>query len=137
MRISKNSAFMYADITLKDLGECDVNKAVAEFESAPWQEQFAFSDKLTKEGEDSVLPDITFPIDDVHLTVQLAEDGVNFNVEVWVNTGKKFLRIFGGKKCFELKKVSHDKAIEYIRAFFGMDNQLQLAFFEKESKTYS
>ena len=136
MRIAK-VAFMNADITLNKLGDIGLTKSIEEFNNSPWKEQFGVAVEIEEKGADCVSPDITFRIDDVHLSAQLAEDGTSFNVEVWVVTGKKFLGIFGGRKCYAIQNTSQEKVVEYLEVFFGTDNSSQMKYFSNEAESLS
>jgi hypothetical protein len=136
MRIAKVT-FMNADMTLNDLGGIGLTKSIEEFNNSPWKEQFGVALEIEEKGADCVSPDITFRIDDVHLCAQLAEDGTSFNVEVWVVTGKKFLGIFGGSKCYQIQNTSREKVVEYPEAFFGTENSSQMEYFSNEAESLS
>jgi hypothetical protein len=136
MRMAK-VAFMNADITLNDLGDIGLTKSIEEFNKSPWKEQFGVAIEIEEKGGNCISPDITFRIDDVHLSAQLAKDGASFNVEVWVVTGKKILGIFGGSKCYKIQNRSQEKVVEYLEVFLALRIVHKWSIFQMKWKVSS
>jgi hypothetical protein len=131
MNVAKTSV-MLANIEVRVLGEYSIEEALAAFDTFPWAEELARTERLEAEGKDCVSPDMTFSMSPFHFTVTVHDTSPTLDVELCVPKRGKILGLTTrSTKFFEFKKVSRAHFEELLRAFFDIPADDQFAFFSK------
>jgi len=101
MKYSDSAGFICADCSNIDLGKCDLNQALEEFDQAPWELEFEKFDSLDKKSPTPCWPGLTFRIAKYHIGFMLESDTTKFRVEVCTPPERKLFGIFNFTKFFE------------------------------------
>ena len=136
-KISDAAGFICADCSNMDLGPCDLEQALIEFDRAPWEQELKNFEKLDGTGPAACWPDLTFRIGAYHVAYSLETNVSRFRVEVCMPAPKKTFGIFQRTKIFEFKNVEKSRAREYLRQFYALDYPEQHDYFTRQKQTYS
>lgn len=122
---------MFADLETSDLGELDLDGALAAFGSFPWDEQIRFSAELDSEGKDCVFSDLTFRAGRWHLVVAATEEPGAFRIEVCVPQAGRLFGLIPRERArfYEFPSVGEGGVWEMLRVFFQEPHESQYTYF--------
>lgn len=112
----------YPDDVTETFGQLDEAQALAKFDGFPWSDLAKKARKITLENGGCVDADLTFLIDNYHISTRIRDDAVSFDIEVCVKREKKILGIFDNPKFYEIEGVSTQETRAALRAFFEMSD---------------
>ena len=136
-KTSDAAGFICANCSNIDLGPCDLEKALVEFDQAPWKQELINFEKLDGTRPIPCWPDLTFRIGSYHIGYMLEPDATRFRVEVCMPRPRKILGIFRGTKFFEFKNVETSRAREYLRKFYTLTYSEQHEYYAQQKQCYS
>ena len=126
----------YPNESSDDFGELDEIRALALFDSFPWERHLCDAQELERKGIDSLDADVVFRIGNVHFMARIRPGGKSFEVEVWVVRVKKLLGIFGGAKCYSFDDLGAKETREVLRTFLSGTAQEQHSFYQRLKADY-
>ena len=136
-RTSDAAGFICADCSNIDLGQCDLEQALVEFDKAPWEQELSNYEKLEGTASTPCWPDLTFRIGSYHIAYSLETDPTKFRVEVCMPNPRKLFGIFQRTKIFEFNNVEKSRAREYLRKFYSLGYAEQHEYYERQKQNYS
>ena len=136
-KVSNAAGFIRADCSNMDLGPCDLEKALIEFDRAPWEQELENFEKLDGSGPATCWPDLTFRIGTYHIAFSLETRASRFRVEVNMPSPRKTFGIFQRTRIFEFTNVEKSRAREYLRQFYTLSHAEQHEYYERQKQTYS
>ncbi len=106
-------------------------EAISTFDSYPWTDELDLVAEIESAGRDCVNPEISFRIDDRHLSIQVCSDGVLFDIEASIRIPKRLFGIFARSKFYNLAGRSKDQCKEDIQAIFSQSPEIQHGHFSR------
>ncbi|BFM13649.1 hypothetical protein R50072_38020 [Simiduia litorea] len=137
MKTSDAAGFICADCSNIELGSCNIDQAIVEFENAPWKRELERFEELDGNRPPPCWPDLTFRIGNYHIGFMLESECKKFRVEICMPPQKKLLGIFSFTKFFEFKNVEPARAKEYLKMFYELSYAEQHDYFLRQQTTCS
>lgn len=127
--MSDSAGLLCANCDIIDLGQCNLDKAIEEFESVSWNKVLSEFEELDNANKKPCWPDLTFRIGNYHIAISSGDNLTKYNVEVCMPRVKKILCIFGGTKFYELKNLDQSVVKQYIKVFYTYSYSQQNEYF--------
>ena len=129
MKYSDAAGFICADCSNIDLGQCDVSRALEEFDRAPWARELEKFESLDGKRPTPCWPDLTYRIGKYHIGFMLESDLTTFRVEVCTPPKKRLFGIFNCTKFFQFNHVQPSQAKEYLEVFYTLSYSEQREYY--------
>lgn len=127
MRKVKVSAY-YPHHETESFGFLGSDDALTKFDEFPWEELVLKARDLEVLGESCVSADLTYLVDDCHLTTRNTDDPRLYDIEAVIPRSRKILGLFAWPISFEIKNLTADETRKALIAFLKGSRADQLSY---------